>query len=146
MLLFCHHQPFSLLSKQGPKLVEKLAALLESGRIFAWYWGHEHRCVIYDRHPAWGLLGRCIGHGGMPYFRDDVTSYDPDQGDERWRRVPAKNLVPSGLLLDGPNPYVPEHEDRYGPNGYLTLELDGASLNEIVHAPDGSVLRSALLS
>jgi calcineurin-like phosphoesterase family protein len=146
VLLFCHHQPFSLLSKQGPKLVEKLAPLLEGGRIFAWYWGHEHRCVIYDRHPAWGLLGRCIGHGGMPYFRDDVTSYEPDQGDERWRRVPAKNLVPSGLLLDGPNPYVPEHEDRYGPNGYLTLELDGASLNEIVHAPDGSVLRSALLS
>jgi hypothetical protein len=145
VVLFCHHQPFSLLDKQGPKLVGRLAPLLASRRIFAWYWGHEHRCVLYDQHPVWGLHGRCIGHGGMPYFRDDVTSYPPEQTDERWRRVTSKNLVPAGLLLDGANPYVPEHGDRYGPNGYLTLEIDGTSLKEIVHAPDGAVLREASL-
>lgn len=146
VLLFCHHQPFSLLSKQGPELVGKLAPLLESGRIFGWYWGHEHRCVVYDRHPAWRLHGRCIGHGGMPYYRDDVSGFEPEQGDECWRRVPAKNLVPSGLLLDTPNPYMPGEEARYGPNGYVTLELDGAALKEIVRAPDGSVLREASLT
>ena len=146
VLLFCHHQPFSLFGKQGPELVGKLGPLLESGRIFGWYWGHEHRCVVYERHPAWGLHGRCIGHGGMPYFRDDVSGYEPEQGDERWRRVPAKNLVPSGLLLDTPNPYMPDQEERYGPNGYLTLELDGTALKEIVRAPDGSVLREASLT
>lgn len=146
VLVFCHHQPFSLLSGQGPKLVGKLAPLLESGRIFAWYWGHEHRCVVYDQHPVWGLHGRCIGHGGMPYFRDDVRAYSPEDGDERWRRMPAKNLVPAGLLLDAPNPYVPDQAERYGPNGYLTLELDGAALKEIVRAPDGSVLRETSLT
>ena len=146
VLLFCHHQPFSLLSKQGPELVGKLAPLLESGRIFAWYWGHEHRCVLYDRHPAWGLHGRCIGHGGMPYYRDDVAGYEPEGGDDRWRRIPAKNLVPAGLLLDTPNRYVTGHEARYGPNGYLTLEFEGASVTEVVRAPDGSVLREAPLT
>jgi hypothetical protein len=145
VVLFCHHQPFSLLSGQGPKLVSKLSAALDGGRIFAWYWGHEHRCVVYDRHPVWGVHGRCVGHSGMPYFRDDVSAYPPEQGDERWRRIPAKHLVPSGLLLDAPNPYVPGHEARYGPNGYLTLEFDGSSFNEVVRAPDGSVLRQAEL-
>jgi hypothetical protein len=146
LVLFSHHQPFSLLDKQGPKLAGKLASLLANGRIFAWYWGHEHRCVLYDRHPVWGLHGRCVGHSGMPYFRDDVTGYSPEGGDEQWRRVPSKNLVPAGLLLDAPNPYVPDHADRYGPNGYVTLELDGTSLNETVRAPDGSKLRETSLT
>src|SRR5262249_22137300 len=53
VVLFCHHQPYSLFESQGPKLVEKLDGLLSAGRIFAWYWGHEHRCVVYDKHPLW---------------------------------------------------------------------------------------------
>jgi Calcineurin-like phosphoesterase len=145
LVLFTHHQPFSLLDKQGPKLVEDLGQLLSAGRIFAWYWGHEHRCVLYDAHPRWKLHGRCAGHSGMPYYRDDVRGYQPDGGDERWRRVPAKNLVPGGVLLDIPNRYIPEHAERYGANGYLTLELSGSSLHEVVRAPDGAVLREGSL-
>jgi hypothetical protein len=44
-----------------------------------------------------------------------------------------------GLILEGPNPYIPGHVNEYGPNGYMTLEFNGQHLNEIVHAPDGSV-------
>src|SRR5262249_36133091 len=88
VVLFTHHQPYSLLEKQGTKLVEKLSGLLEDRRIFAWYWGHEHRCVVYDVHPAWGLRGRCIGHGGYPYFRTKPS--DAEQayggGDFTWYR------------------------------------------------------------
>lgn len=146
VILLSHHQPFSLLSGQGPRLVAKLDRLLGSGKVFAWYWGHEHRCVLYDRHPAWGMHGRCLGHGGMPYFRGDVSTYPAHDGDERWRRVPGRNLVPGGLLLDGPNQYVEGHADEYGPNGYMTLEIDGQSLSEFVHAPDGSVLRENQLA
>lgn len=140
VILLSHHQPFSLLSGQGPKLTAKLDALLRAKKVFAWYWGHEHRCVLYDRHPVWNIYGRCIGHGGMPYFRGDVGKYPVDAADERWRRLPGRNLVPGALLLDTPNPYVEGHADDYGPNGYLTLELAGTSLKESVHAPDGSVL------
>ncbi|HEV3001204.1 MAG TPA: metallophosphoesterase [Solirubrobacteraceae bacterium] len=147
VILFSHHQPFSLLSGQGPKLVSKLDRLLTGGRIFAWYWGHEHRCVLYDRHAAWNMHGRCIGHGGMPYFRDDVRErFLPEAGDERWLRLPGRNLVPGGLLLDTPNPYIQGHEDDYGPNGYMTLELDGPRLRELVHAPDGEILREQALA
>src|SRR5262249_52771976 len=70
LVLLSHHQPFSLLENQGPNLISFLRLLLDTGAIHAWYWGHEHRCVIYDRHPVWKVAGRCIGHGGIPYFRD----------------------------------------------------------------------------
>src|SRR5262249_41446364 len=124
VILFTHHQPFSLAEKQGPKLVEKLGALLERRRIFAWYWGHEHRCVLSAPHPAWGLRGRCIGHGGYPYFRTRPAGAEPARqtGDFTWYRLRPRNLIPGGLLLDGPNPYVAGHEQQYGPNGYAVLE------------------------
>jgi hypothetical protein len=51
-----------------------------------------------------------------------------------------KNLVPGGRILDGPNPYVKDDPQKYGPNGYMTLKFDGEHLTEIVHAPDGTEL------
>ncbi len=142
VVLFSHHQPYSLLDAQGPKLVARLGALLAARRIFAWYWGHEHRCVVHDPHPAWGLFGRCIGHSGYPYFRSRPAdaSLELGDGDVGWYRLPEKNLVPSALLLDGPNPFVEGRAQRYGPNGYASLEFDGPNLVERIHAPDGSVL------
>ena len=45
MILFSHHQPFSQLDKQGPKIIAAMGdALLQ--RVHAWFFGHEHRCVI----------------------------------------------------------------------------------------------------
>ena len=37
---------------QGPKLRIALADLLNTQRIHAWFWGHEHRLVLYDPHPS----------------------------------------------------------------------------------------------
>jgi hypothetical protein len=146
VVLFSHHQPYSLLDSQGPKLVAKLARVLTGRRIFAWYWGHEHRCVLYDPHPVWGLHGRCIGHGGFPAFRDQVTAYPADGGDVRWRRLAPRNLVPGGLLLDGENPYVENHAADYSPHGYVTLELDGPRCHEVICAPDGTPVRARQLA
>lgn len=146
LVLFSHHQPYSLLDKQGPKLAAKLDAFLRAGRIFAWYWGHEHRCVLYDAHPAWRLSGRCVGHAGFPEFRDAVQAFAAEDGDPRWRRVPARDLVPSGLLLDMPNPWIEDHGERYGIHGFVTLEFEGTSMTEIFHAADGQELRRSQLT
>ena len=145
IILFSHHQPFARLEEQGPRLQEKLATLFTSGKIFAWYWGHEHRCVIYDRHAQWSLWGRCVGHSGFPYFRDNfldlnLTKESSGPHDTVWWKMKAHDALPGGLFLDGPNPYIPGHENEYGPNGYMTLELSDNKLNEIVHAPDGREL------
>jgi hypothetical protein len=147
ILLFSHHQPFSTLDMQGPLLCQKLADVLNSGRIHAWYWGHEHRCVIYDVHPRWGMLGRCVGHSGFPYFRDQFQSnpkaagsqkqWQSKDGNNAWWRIPASNDSPASLTLDGPNRYVEGHASEYGPNGYMVLELVDGVLRETVHTAEG---------
>ena len=140
IILMSHHQPISRLESQGPNLVEKLGEFLNAKKIFAWYWGHEHRCMLYDKHPAWDMYGRTVGHGGFPYFRDDVSGAPEEPGLPNWHRLGASNMVPGGLLLDGPNDHVKGHEHEYGPNGYMFLEFDGPHLNEIVQDPDGTVI------
>lgn len=152
VVLFSHHQPFSVFEKQGTKLVEKLRPLLTSKRIFAWYWGHEHRAMLYDRKEEWGMFGRLIGHSGYPYFRDPVTAYTIERANAdgtSWRRLDQKadqtlkfkeKGVPASVILDGPNPFVRGEEDRYGPQGYMSIELVGGKIIESVHAAGGMVL------
>jgi len=140
IILMSHHQPISRLEKQGPKLVKKLGEFLNSKKIFAWYWGHEHRCMLYDQHAAWGMYGRTVGHSGFPYFRDDLSGAPEEPGLSNWHRLGSKNLIPGGLVLNGPNDYIRGYETQYGPNGYMSLEFNGPHLNEIVQAPNGDVI------
>ena len=138
VVLFSHHQPFSLLSSQGPELVEKLKPLLQAGRIFAWYWGHEHECVLYDKHAQWQMYGRCIGHAGMPEFRPGAMG--PAVTTCQFRRFNGKNGVPACLILDGPNPYIRGEETKFTPHGYATLRFEPQRLVETIHDADGTAL------
>jgi hypothetical protein len=146
LVLFSHHQPFSHFEEGGKSLVEKLKPLLERQRITAWYWGHEHRCVIYDPHPTWEFHGRCIGHSGYPYFRKPslrlpqyVTSGQKLPG--MWRLLDAKpGKAPRAILLDGPNPSLGSHQNEYGPNGFVTLEFQGRKLIEKYFLSTGQLL------
>jgi len=143
VILFSHHQPFSLFETQGAILAGCLKGALAARKIFAWYWGHEHRCVLYDRHPDWNLYGRCIGHSGYPYFRDifpGALKPQINSNGSRWIALIARKGAPTGMVLDGPNPYIVGHQNQYGPNGYLTLEFSDRQINEIVHAADGTPL------
>jgi hypothetical protein len=135
VVLFSHHQPYSLYEKQGAALVRQIGKLLDHQKIHAWYWGHEHRCVVYDQHPIWGVLGRCVGHSAFPYFRDD---FDQPLAKPGWQRVTGRNLVPGGRVLDGPNQYVEDNGKKYGPNGYVVLEFEDRDLKEVFLNPDGT--------
>ena len=142
VILFSHHQLYSLLSKQGSKLQDDLRQLLDERRLFAWYWGHEHRLVLYDRHDSWGLHGRCAGHSGYPYFRDQFGQEpsDPLPGGNRLVHLPATSKSPAGLVLDGPNPFVPGREKDYGANGWLAVELQPSQVVERAMDPHGAEL------
>jgi hypothetical protein len=146
IILFSHHQPFSWFEKGYQKITTKLNNILQGKKIFAWYWGHEHRCILYDQHPLYGLYGRCVGHSGYPYFRDNFSNTESEmilEGKDQnlvWKLMPAKTSIPSARILDGPNPYVRGYVDQFGPNGYITLEFENQSLIEIVHSTDGNVL------
>jgi Calcineurin-like phosphoesterase len=146
VILFSHHQPFSRLDGQGPYLQEALADLFQRKAITAWYWGHEHECVIYDRHPQSGLLGRCIGHGGIPSPRKTVVMNAPADSSRNgisWKRLAENAYAPPCLVLDGANPLVKGEEQKFGPHGYLTLDFDGPNLIERVHLPDSTEIFKA---
>jgi hypothetical protein len=140
LALFSHQQLFSRLDHQGPKLQNALRHLLNAQAITAWYWGHEHQCVIYDKHPAWGLLGRCLGNGGIPEVRKDEVKNAPTEKTVEsvmWKRMAATNESPSCLALDGPNPDIVGEAQKFVPHGYMTLELNGPTLIERVHLASG---------
>jgi hypothetical protein len=142
VILLSHHQLFSNTARtQGFRIQRKLAELLEHKMIFAWYWGHEHIASIYNEHPTWGLFGRCIGHGGMPEFRKkrDPTLATKINGRDFYK-LPEVPPNPSCLVLDGPNPNIRGYEEKYLPNGYLTIQIDGSSFVETLRDADGNAI------
>ncbi|YCM44591.1 metallophosphoesterase [Verrucomicrobiaceae bacterium 227] len=150
IILFSHHQLFSTFETQGTKLWEntRFKNILTSGKIFAWYWGHEHRACIFEPHSDTGILARCIGHGGMPESRKKTSDLSrvPDVTDKPadWRRTKAvvRNgiPVPASLILEGPNPYIGDEADKFLPHGYAVLNFDGPKLTEQVCQPDGTII------
>jgi hypothetical protein len=134
VILCSHHEPFSALDEQGPKLQSALGKLLDAQRIEAWFWGHEHRLVVYEPHLTWGVKGRCIGHGGFPAFRD--TGIGAGGSLYKWIHMRARPHAPEALLLDGPNFWVTAGPDQYSPHGYAFLELDGPKAWETYRTPD----------
>jgi hypothetical protein len=69
-ILLSHHQLFSAYEDAptvGRTMLEKLAPVLNAGRVHAAFWGHEHRCVLYDAFRN-VQYARLIGHGGVPVY------------------------------------------------------------------------------
>ncbi|MFL5383944.1 MAG: metallophosphoesterase family protein [Longimicrobiaceae bacterium] len=116
-ILLTHHQMFSVVDtrpfKNGHKLPTTLQPVVETGRIFAWFWGHEHRCLLYAREIEWGnYFARTIGHGGKRIRMVNDGDLHPEIGPRlvhRWN--------------------VP-HQDKPGRamNGFALLTFDGPTL------------------
>src|ERR1043166_3025411 len=151
VVLFSHHQLYSHFSAQGTKLFghPEFGEILRSKRIFAWYWAHEHRCVLFEQPDAnFGLFGRCIGHSGMPESRD--ATRDLPRATEKiyeraeWRRSPEQIsdglALPSAVALEGRNEFIKDEEDKFTPHGYAVLTLDGPHLKEQVLDATGRVI------
>lgn len=152
LVFLSHHQPFSLYEQPNAALPGAVSTIFDGKKdsVFAWYWGHEHRCVVFDPIPTWNgqLYGRCIGHSGFPYFRDRLNGLPnvnlPDGSS--FVHVVNQAARVSGTVLDGPNPYVTGEENRFGPNGYAVLQFDGAKLTEQIVNPAGQVLQTKQLA
>jgi hypothetical protein len=157
IVLFSHHQLYSHFESQGGNLWTHpgFGELLRSKRIFAWYWGHEHRCTLFQQpDEQFGLWGRCIGHSGMPQSRDDTRNLPQATGKlyERadWRLSPAQtregNKLPSAVVLEGSNKYITDEEDKFTPHGYAVLTVDGPMLKEEVRDATGQVIYEKVLA
>jgi hypothetical protein len=150
IVLFSHHQPFTQLDANlGGNLLTQMEKYGLADNIFAWYWGHEHRCLLYDPHPKYRFHGRCLGHGGFPEARPELGNAptSPDFGSQ-WRQLPPKNgpnaagetvPIPGAWIYDNNNIYLPPGlQKQFAPNGFMRLEFDGDRLVEYVKAPDNA--------
>jgi hypothetical protein len=69
--LLTHHQLFSAHEPGAKVLQQKIEPVLDTERIDAWFWGHEHRCIQYDSSEWNGHrvgFASCVGHGGIPEY------------------------------------------------------------------------------
>lgn len=146
VVLFSHHHPYSPV-KGATKLLPRIEDLFRSanGRIRAWYWGHEHIGAIFEPDAHYGFRGRCVGHSGFPYFREVGLEGLPltATGSTSWLvRTGATVETPAAIVVDGPNMHIGANDNPmlYGPNGYMTLTVDGDRLLETLHEATGEVL------
>lgn len=109
-ILLSHHQPLSAYTEHRYPLWETLAQALAVRRVDAWFWGHEHRCVVYEEQPL-VKHPRLIGHGGIPVL------------------VADDGPLPDGVIYE----YRDAAEDDLGPErwrlfGFVVLDFDGPAV------------------
>jgi hypothetical protein len=138
VVLFTHHEPYSLFEVAGTALTDKLGEFLTAGKIFAWYWGHEHRCLLYDVHETYKCFGRCVGHGGFPQERPDLSTAPRTPDSDQWRILSKTDSSPGARIVDSANVYISRFEAQFAPNGFMRLEFEDDRLIEYVRAPDGA--------
>jgi len=157
VIFFSHHQLYSHFESQGAKLWGHpgFNKILKSKRVFAWYWGHEHRCTIFQKpDPQFNLLARCVGHGGMPQARGETIGLPKETGTlfakADWRRSNSVeregNVLPDCVVLEGENPLILGEEEKFTPHGYAVLMLDGKTLKEEVRDAGGKVIYEQVIA
>lgn len=131
VMLLSHHQPFSAYEDNdgAEKLVDALAPVLNQDPplIDAWFWGHEHRCVVYDtqmgiRFPS------CVGHGGIPVYQKHDAG-DPLPGGVKWEY--------RGRFKEG--------HVQWAKFGFAVLDLDGPSIRIRYVDEDGMIGRDEVI-
>ncbi len=132
-VLLSHHQLGSARAQKsvGPGIREKTAQLREAGRIHAWFWGHEHRCFIYE--PYLGVACPvCLGNGGVPELLSQqltlagafgwITGLITDV--ISWFRPRA---APPAISYQPPAPDVDEDGLKWEKLGFVVVDIDGPS-------------------
>jgi Calcineurin-like phosphoesterase len=109
-MLLSHHQLFSAFDPKPNPLGGRLAPTFGERRVDAWFWGHEHRCVVYDETDT-VRFASCIGHGGVPVLLSD----------------PGEPLPP-GVRYLYQLPAEVQGGNRWGPFGFVVLDFDGPSV------------------
>jgi hypothetical protein len=107
LMLLSHHQLTSVYDTGDVDgaLAAKLARTLSSGRVTAWLWGHEHRCMGFN--AAGGVqFARCLGNGGVP-----VLAHAADAP------IPAPGLWEGRSFLE-------DKGERWARFGFATLDLE----------------------
>ncbi len=118
--ILSHHPLWSTYKeKVGEKLRNQISPVLAGRRIDAWFWGHEHRCLVYKpREPV--DFTSCVGHGGIPSYLTAAKGdpYLKYEYRKRHRHGLLRRLL--GLLL-GLKP-----RNTFG---FAVIDLDGRDMH-----------------
>jgi hypothetical protein len=129
-MLMSHHQLTSVYDKQdlGETLGRKLGPVLGGGRVTAWLWGHEHRCMGFAADQG-VEYPRCIGHGGVPVLM-------PRAADEP---VPAPGLWEE-------RGYLEERGERWARFGFAVLDFNGTRIDVRYRDDTGAQTRTETIA
>jgi Calcineurin-like phosphoesterase len=125
-VLLTHHQPFSAYQPehdQGAGLredVKRLTDAVGAKGIFAWFWGHEHKCTLYDDSFV-DFKARLIGHGCIPHLPQTPPGIAPP--------VPYTQI----------NTAVRPDGSGYAISGFALLTLAGPKMKVEYINEDGSL-------
>jgi hypothetical protein len=116
-VILTHHHLFSPFRKRGDKLEEWLDPHVGAGRIFGWFWGHDH--YLFEFADYRGVKCRCIGHGSLPYTPPNRRRQKHDAAIVRMETRPSPLEADKGihgfalLRFDGPVLHI-EYVDELG--------------------------------
>ena len=122
-MLLSHHPLFSAYSKEKPGtyLAEQLDPLLTDRRVKAWFWGHEHKCIVYAGANQGVSHARCVGHGGVPVYAVKPPQAKPGLPKVEWYEDRSVNEWPEHwayfgfAVIDFHGPQVTvRYIDQYG--------------------------------
>jgi hypothetical protein len=128
-VLLSHHQPFSAFQQEnsdGRNLKADVQRLFETSgvhRVFGWFFGHEHRCTIYNDTVS-GFKARLIGNGCIPHSPPNPSQL-PDPGCQ------AFSLMNTGVNASG---------DAL--SGFALLKVDAGQIDIQYINSDGTVFHS----
>ncbi|WP_199155296.1 metallophosphoesterase [Chromobacterium sp. ASV23] len=116
ILLLSHHQGYSIDGSATTPLYDEVTAALGRAPDY-WYWGHLHNVICYQ--PRNGMLGRCVGHGAIPYGPASILDGKPQVAWAETRSA-DDSQYPQRVL-----------------NGFIRLELNGMALTETLYDENG---------
>lgn len=113
IIVLTHHPGLTETGSPQEPLWSQVRGALNSAGPAYWYWGHIHEAIVY--HAQLGVLGRCAGHGSIPYGAASELAPAEQEGVVEWYETQLANdpKVPMRVL-----------------NGFVQLSLDGSDLAE----------------
>ncbi len=91
-IVLSHHQLFSVYGEGASDLRKKALPILARHPVDAWFWGHEHRCMIFSDSEN-VRYGCCLGHGGVPVYQwHQLNDPVPAPGTYEYRAVRLATL------------------------------------------------------
>lgn len=112
-IVLTHHNPLDAHGGTDQGLLDQMLKVAEPHPFDFWYWAHEHIAARFAPFGPSGrqFLGRCVGHGGVPYAPEHTGN------------------VGNGITVEWTETELAgdQEEPRRAKNGFVLLALDSTA-------------------